>query len=210
MLYVLTGKSSSGKDTLQNGLLALNDCTADEKYADEKYQVLVSTTSRPMREGEQEGREYYFTSNEGFKKKISEGYFLEYREYHTLVENKPATWYYGLGKSVPNKEIAKPGSKYITILDLYGANECIKYYGKENCKVIYLSAPDDIREERAKKRGSFDKTEWDRRLKDDDIKFSEDKLKEIVNIRFANIYDKETLISCMDEMFTNFSHNCQN
>ena len=205
MLYVLTGKSSAGKDTLQNGLLALNNPDSNEKY-----QVLVSTTSRPMREGEQEGREYYSTSNEDSKKKISEGYFLEYREYHTLVENKPATWYYGLGKSVSKKEIAKPGSRYIAILDLYGANECVKYYGKENCKVIYLSAPDDIREERARERGSFDKTEWDRRLKDDDIKFSEDKLKEIVNIRFANIYDKETLISCMDEMFTNFSHNCQN
>ena len=48
-----------------------------------------------------------------------------------------------------------------------------KYYGEENLIVIFIDAADEIRQRRAMRRGSFDKFEWYRRLKDDNKKFKD-------------------------------------
>ena len=58
------------------------------------------------------------------------------------------------------------------ILDVEGAKSFIDYFGRDNLRIIYIEADDDIRKSRAEKRGSFDETEWQRRFIDDDIKFS--------------------------------------
>ena len=53
MLLILAGKSASGKDTLLNELIK-----------NQNFNPLVSTTTRPMREGENEGKEYFFVSKD--------------------------------------------------------------------------------------------------------------------------------------------------
>ena len=184
MIVILTGKSGSGKDGVMGELVNVYN-----------YHPITSYTSRPMREGEKYGKEYYFISKEKFLDMINNNEFIEYRTYNTLVNGIPDVWYYGLKKEkttsnfydeLDNSLFNCLNCNKIVILDLQGTKELIKYYGKENCKVIYIDCDDDIRKERAIKRGSFDETEWNRRLKDDAIKFSEDNINKIVDFRISN------------------------
>ena len=102
------------------------------------------------------------------------GELLESRSYDTLVNGQKATWYYGSPKVDPNKD-------YVCILDIDGIRRYLEYYGPEFIKLIYVNTDDDTRENRAKARGSFDKTEWDRRSADDSLKFSEEEIKRLRN-----------------------------
>ena len=173
MLVILTGKSGCGKDTLQ-----------EELIKKENFKKLISTTTRPKREGEVEGREYYFVNKDKFFQLDKEGFFIEHRSYETLVNNKKDTWYYGLGKQLSKEDINS--DMYITILDLDGAKAAIDYYGKDNCIVAYIELDDKIREDRASKRGGFDKSECDRRIEDDKKVFSEENRRGLVDFEISN------------------------
>jgi guanylate kinase len=81
---VIVGKSASGKSTVAN---ALSD--------DFKYTKAVTATTRPMRDGEVDGVDYYFLTNEQFNKKLKNGEFLEWAEYRG--------WRYGTPKSEIDK-----------------------------------------------------------------------------------------------------------
>lgn len=74
-IFVIMGKSASGKDTIYARLLA------DEALALHK---IVPYTTRPMREGEEEGREYHFTSRETYEELRDAGRLIESREYQTV------------------------------------------------------------------------------------------------------------------------------
>lgn len=164
MMLILCGKSGSGKDTIAHRVL--------EKYP-ESAMRLVSDTSRPMREGELDGREYNFSSKEQFLKGIEDGKFIEYRSYNTLVDGIPDEWYYG------TKKFDKVGDDklLVAIKDLEGARVLKDYCEEigEYCECVLIEVPDNVREERAKLRGSFNQTEWDRRLEADAIDFAEEK-----------------------------------
>jgi guanylate kinase len=172
MLIILTGKSGSGKDSVLNELV--NEYDAER---------IVTATTRPMREGETDGIDYHFKTNEEFEKLIESGEVFEHRAYNTLVEGKPDTWYYG-----SLKQELDPDKDYVTVVDMQGANDYINAYGKENCFVVNITVDDKVREERAMERGSFDKTEWDRRVADDNVKFSDETMRGIVNFSIDNTY----------------------
>lgn len=72
LLIVLSGPSGVGKGTVRKALFDMED--HDLTYS-------VSMTTRPMREGEVDGVDYYFVSKEDFEKRISENGFLEYEEF---------------------------------------------------------------------------------------------------------------------------------
>lgn len=169
MLNILCGKSGCGKDTLLNELKK------------EGFIPLISTTSRPMREGETNGVEYNFTTKEDFQEKIKKGDFIEYRVYNTLVNGEKDTWYYGMPKQPLdlNKE-------YLVILDMGGTKDFLEAYGKDQCFVCYIETNDALRKERASARGSFDETEWNRRLADDKVKFSDEIITSLANTRISN------------------------
>ncbi len=173
MIAVLCGKSASGKDTLQE-LLKKN-------YG---FNSIVSATSRPMREGEIEGVNYFFLTREEFINRLNNQEFLEYRTYNTLVDGKSDTWYYGCPKQKldDNKD-------YVIILDMNGTRDFVDYYGKDNCFVCYVDCDNKLRKQRAMSRGSFDETEWNRRAEDDEKKFSEDILKGLIDDRITNSGD---------------------
>lgn len=63
LLTVVSGFSGAGKGTLMKALLA--------KYAD-RYALSISATTRGPREGEQDGREYFFLKKEEFEQMIEE------------------------------------------------------------------------------------------------------------------------------------------
>ncbi len=193
MIIIICGKSASGKDTLMNKLVESGE-----------FEPIISTTSRPMREGEMNGREYFFVTKEGFQKKYEAGDFVEYRKYDTLVAGKPDTWYYG------NEKVNLDNPKdYVVILDLDGAKAFQKYYGKENTFTVFLMSDDTKRTKRAMKRGSFDKTEWDRRLKDDQIKFSAENVKKICDRIIDNnnsTFTKEDLVNSFMREYAGLNH----
>ena len=180
MLTILIGKSGSGKDAVQRQLCGTEH--ERERFGEFLFfERIITTTTRPMREKEQEGIDYNFISKEDFLKGIKEDRFIEYRSYDTLVNNKPDTWYYG----TPKRELDKD-KDYVIILDAQGAKDFVNHYGRENCFVVSIEVPDEIRERRAMKRGSFDKTEWNRRLADDKIKFSEENIESVANFHTEN------------------------
>ncbi len=68
LLVVLSGPSGVGKGTVCRKLLESNP----------NMTLSISVTTRSMREGEQEGRDYFFKSKEEFSRMVSDGEFLEY------------------------------------------------------------------------------------------------------------------------------------
>lgn len=168
-IVILCGKSSSGKDLIKNKLIKNG------------YKGIVTNTTRPPREGEQNGIHYNFLTEYHFLQLIKEGEMIEYHKYNTEF----GVWYYG--SSANNIDLTK--HDYVIILTLEGAEAYINYFGAENCIVFYIDAPKSIREQRAKERGSFNQEEWDRRVKTDNADFSLEKIVHICNFRVDN-YNK--------------------
>lgn len=70
-VFVVTGTSGAGKGTLERALLDLMP----------ELELAVSATTRKRRAGEQDGREYWFISDEEFDEKLRAGDFLEHVEF---------------------------------------------------------------------------------------------------------------------------------
>lgn len=161
-IVVLMGMSSVGKDSVRRVL-------EEDTFG---YENIVSYTSRPMRENEIDGIDYHFVSKEQFNNMIDNNEMIEYRNYETNWRGKGETWFYGIKKFKLKENI-----NYVVVIDLTGAESIINYFGEENCVLVYLDAPDGVREVRARNRGSFDETEWNRRLLADYKDFSFTNLK---------------------------------
>lgn len=71
MLIVLSGPSGTGKDTVLREVVS----------KDRTLNLSVSATTRPPREGEVDGKDYYFINEKNFLKMAKEGKFLEYAKY---------------------------------------------------------------------------------------------------------------------------------
>lgn len=171
-IVILCGKSSSGKDLIKNKLIKNG------------FKGVVTSTTRPPREGEKDGINYYYLSDIEFKNRIADGKMIEYHKYNTAF----GVWYYG--SSIDNaNNIDLNKHDYVIVLTLEGAEAYVNYFGAENCIVFYIDAPKSIREQRAKDRGSFNQEEWDRRVKTDNADFSQDKVAHICNFRVDN-YNK--------------------
>jgi guanylate kinase len=67
-VFVVTGTSGAGKGTIERELLARMP----------ELELAISATTRDKREGEQDGREYWFISDEDFDRKLAAGEFLEH------------------------------------------------------------------------------------------------------------------------------------
>ncbi|TMK78760.1 MAG: guanylate kinase [Actinobacteria bacterium] len=67
-VFVVTGTSGAGKGTLERALLAQMP----------ELQLAVSATTRARRQGEEDGREYWFISDDDFDEKLRAGEFLEH------------------------------------------------------------------------------------------------------------------------------------
>ena len=72
-IFYIMGKSASGKDTIYKELM--------EKMP--KFHSIVPYTTRPMREGEKDGVEYFFVDQERFDEMMDEEKIIEFRSYNT-------------------------------------------------------------------------------------------------------------------------------
>ena len=102
ILIVVSGFSGAGKGTLMKRLLSDYD----------NYALSVSMTTRAPREGEVNGREYFFTSKEQFEKTIEENGLIEYASY---CEN-----YYGTPREYVEKQL-QAGKDVILEIEIQGA-----------------------------------------------------------------------------------------
>ncbi len=121
-LIIFTGPSGVGKSTVEKYFL-------DDKSLNLSFSV--SATTRPIREGEIEGGNYFFHTKEEFLKRVENGDFLEWVEY--------AGNYYGTLKS----EIARmlnEGKRIFLEIEIIGAKELMKKY--PNATTIFLLPPD--------------------------------------------------------------------
>ena len=137
LLVVYTGASGVGKGTIMKELLRKNP----------NIRLSVSATTRAPREGEQNGREYYFVSHERFDEMISENGFLEYAEY---VGNK-----YGTPKA-PVFRMLDEGFDVFLEIEVKGFLQV-----KEACPecVTIFIAPPSFEELQARLRGRGTETE---------------------------------------------------
>jgi guanylate kinase len=103
LLVVLSGPSGVGKGTVRSALF--NMTGHDLVYS-------VSMTTRSPREGEVNGREYYFVSHDEFAQRIKEDKFLEYAEF---VNN-----YYGTPLDEVNKQL-DDGKEVVLEIEVQGA-----------------------------------------------------------------------------------------
>ena len=77
-IIAIMGKSGSGKDTIVHKLV--------EKYPND-FNEIISCTTRPIREGEAEGVNYFYLTDQEFNNKVVSGDMLESTEFNN--------WYYG-------------------------------------------------------------------------------------------------------------------
>ncbi len=103
ILIVVSGFSGAGKGTLMKELLA--------RYP-EDYALSISATTRNPREGEENGREYFFKTKDEFEKMIAKGELIEYAKY---VEN-----YYGTPRDYVESRLAE-GKDVILEIEIQGA-----------------------------------------------------------------------------------------
>lgn len=171
-IRILIGESASGKNYYF------------DKFVKMGFMPIITCTTRPMRDNEKEGVDYFFKSKEEFDKLVKSGDIFEFRKYNTLVNGKKDTWYYG---SLYQK--IDENKKYVVIADIDGAKAYISKYGKDMCRVVYICSNNELRTRRAKLRPGFDQTEWDRRLEDDSKRFSHDNLFSLQFDLINNTYD---------------------
>ncbi len=102
ILAVVSGFSGAGKGTLMKALL--------EKH--HNYALSISATTREPREGETDGREYFFVTKEAFEEMIQKGQLIEHAQY---VNN-----YYGTPRQYVFQQMAD-GRDVILEIEIQGA-----------------------------------------------------------------------------------------
>lgn len=181
-LICLMGKSSTGKDTVYRELL---------KDPVRKLEKIVLYTTRPIREGEKNGREYFFTDEEGFLKRKQEGKVIEDRAYHTCH----GLWRYF---TVDDGAIDLAHKDYLVIGTPESYLKTAAYFGRDRVIPILLTVDDGVRLlralERERKQPAPKYQELCRRYLADEEDFSEEKLAAAgIERRFANDHLKECL-----------------
>lgn len=173
IVYIM-GKSSTGKDTIFKELIRKNAFN---------FKTIVSYTTRPIREGEKDGQEYFFTDESGFNKLKDEGKVIEDRCYNTIH----GPWRYF---TVDDGQI-NDRDNYITIGTLESYVKICEYYGNNRIIPVLVELDDGVRLQRAlnreKKQDKPKYEEMCRRFLADSADFSEEKIQSAkIKRRFYN------------------------
>lgn len=179
------GKSSTGKDTIFKRLLE------DDALG---LKTIVPYTTRPIRNGEENGVEYYFTDEAGYQKFLAEGKIIEARAYDTYH----GIWRYFM---VDDGQIAEDGPDYIMIGTLEAYEMLKAYFGEERLLPVLIELDDGVRLQRALNREMCQEhpkyEELCRRFLADSVDFSEGK---IVEAGIEKRFENDDLERCLEEI----------
>ena len=135
-VFCIVGKSSSGKDTIYKKLLS---------NATLQLKRIVLYTTRPIRAGEQEGVEYYFTEEKEMQRLQNDNKIIECRSYNTIY----GIWYYFM---VKDNQIDLAQFNYLIIGTLESYIKIRDYFGQDKVVPIYIDLDDGERLMRALRR----------------------------------------------------------
>ena len=174
-IFYIMGKSASGKDSIYRELL---------RGSAGKLEKIVLYTTRPMREGEQEGREYFFVDESRFQQFAAEGKLMEERAYSTIH----GIWRYF---TADDGQIDLREHSYLGIGTLESYLQLKKYFPQGVLCPIYVQVEDGERLSRAlareREQASPKYAELCRRFLADCEDFSEEKIAEAgIERRFDN------------------------
>ena len=181
-IYYMMGKSSTGKDTLYKRI-----------FANEELQLktVVLYTTRPIRDGENEGVEYFFCDTKKVEELEAAGKVIERRDYNTIH----GIWTYF---TVDDGQIDLEGQDYLFISTLSGYEQLKKFYGEDVVLPLYVEVEDDQRlwrsicRERKQAKPNYD--EVCRRFLADQQDFSEE---EIIRLGIRKRYRNSDLEECV-------------
>lgn len=184
-IFCVMGKSSSGKDTLYQML-----------KKELEFDSIVPYTTRPIREGETDGVEYHFVTEEEVAELEEAGKIIELRAYNTVH----GIWKYF---TADDAQIDLEHRNYLMIGTVEAYQKLKAYYGEEHLVPIYIEVDDGIRLQRALNREKLQEqpkyAEMCRRFLADEVDFSEEKLAEAgIEKRFVNKTLDETKQELMD------------
>lgn len=184
-IFYIMGKSASGKDKIYR-FLAGNEELGLKK--------LILYTTRPIRMGEESGKQYYFVNDEKLEEFRSKGNLIEARTYDTVH----GLWTYF---TADDGQVDLSKSDYLGIGTLESYKKMQDYYGAEAVCPIYIQVEDGERLGRALKREKKQETpkfaEMCRRFLADQEDFSEEKIAEAgIEKRFENV----ELDICVEEI----------
>ena len=174
-IFYIMGKSATGKDHIYKELL---QDTALQLFP------LVLYTTRPMRAGEEDGREYFFVDETCRDRMREKGQIIEERIYDTIY----GPWSYF---TADVGQIDLDSRSYLGIGTLESYLPLKTYFGSDRIVPLYIETEDGIRLRRAMKREAKQEVpkydEMCRRFLADCEDFSEDKIKAAgISRRFSN------------------------
>ena len=174
-IYYLLGKSATGKDTLYKEILKRRP----------KLRTVTMYTTRPIREGETDGVEYFFTGREELERQLASGKVIESRTFQTIAG--PWTYY-----TVDDGQFnVADDESCLMIGTLESYEKMCAYFEAGKMVPVYIEVPDGIRLLRAVKREENQKKpnyrEVCRRYLADEKDFSEENLERLgVTKRYQN------------------------
>ncbi len=163
-IFCLMGKSSCGKDTIYKRILSGGSLP---------LKTLIPYTTRPARDEETNGVEYYFLTDEEQQQLARQGKIIELRAYHTVH----GIWKYF---TVNDHQINLAQHHYLIIGTLESYLKLRDYFGKEFLVPLYIELEDGERLQRALNRERIQSRpkykELCRRFLADEEDFSQEKL----------------------------------
>lgn len=184
-LFVLIGKSATGKDTIYKELLK------DDRL---NLKRIVIYTTRPIRDGEKDGVEYYFVTRKKLEELKSQDKIIEIRKYNTVH----GLWNYF---TVNDGQIDLDKSNSLIIGTLESYEQIRNYFGKENVYPIYIEVDDGVRLQRALDREKNQKNpkylEMCRRFLADEKDFNEEYLN---RLKILKRYKNHNLKECRSQI----------
>ena len=166
MLIVLSGPSGVGKGTVRKEIFSQEG---------NNFDYSISMTTRQMRPGEVNGKDYYFVSKEEFEKEIADGGMLEYAQY---VDN-----YYGTPLKYVN-EMLDAGKDVFLEIEVKGAMQVRE---KVSDGLFIFLTPPDLMELRQRiiNRGTDDLETTDKRMEK-----AKDEIEMMQNYDYAVVNDE--------------------
>lgn len=172
-IIIFCAPSGSGKTTIAKKMRELFPILSSS----------ISVTSRPSRANEMDGIDYHFVSIEEFKKKISQGEFIEWEEVYENI-------FYGTLKSEISR-LQDLGKIPVFDIDVKGAMNLKKVYG-DLALVIFIKVPFDLLKDRLISRNTETKEDFEKRINrvKEEMKFENLADKVVVNINLPNAIDE--------------------